>query len=255
MELWPKDKIAAQRSVLESTGDAAPKGYAVVLTTGAMNPPHRGHAVLLHQAAARLEKDGYAVLGAYLSATHDNYVGPKCRRLGTMALSGAFRAEVARRAVQDDPLVAAGFWEVSQPGFEDFPDVSANCVEEFAGQARVFYACGTDHAERCGLTRGMRTSAGPVGIVVVPREGDRPPAEVTDRVWVAEPASGEIASFSSTKVRQALERGDFDYISSCMSPSAAELLLSPGDKEKAQFAKDYEKIRQLQPAETSKIAT
>lgn len=248
MELWPKEKINAKLSAV-ADADRPAKGYAVVLTTGAMNPAHRGHAALLHQAAARLERDGYEVLGGYLSATHDGYVQPKCRHLGTVGFSGEFRAEIARRAVQDDPFVSAGFWEVAQPDFEDFPNVSANCVKEFADQAKVFYACGTDHAERCCLTRGMRTSAGRVGVVVVPREGDRPPREVADTVWVAEPASGEIASFSSTKVRQAMERGDFEYISTAMSPSAAELLLAPSEEDKTKFASDYEKIRRMKRSE------
>lgn len=40
----------------------------VLLTTGAMNPPHRGHAQLLHQARERLEEAGYqAKCGVELS--------------------------------------------------------------------------------------------------------------------------------------------------------------------------------------------
>lgn len=248
MDLWPKEKINAKRETLAGT-ELPEKGYAIVLTTGAMNPAHRGHAVMLHQAAARLERDGYIVLGAYLSATHDKYVQPKCARLGTVGFSGAFRAEVARRAVQDDTFVAAGLWEVSQPGFVNFPEVAASCVTEFADQAKVFYVSGTDHAERCGLTRGMRTGAGWIGVVVVPREGDTPPEEVAERVWVAEPAGGEIASFSSTKVRQALEQGNFDYVSTSMSPSAAALLLAPDDEDKEKFAEDYKKIRSMNSGE------
>eukprot|EP00443_Scrippsiella_acuminata_P111525 CAMPEP_0115747520 /NCGR_PEP_ID=MMETSP0272-20121206/93200_1 /TAXON_ID=71861 /ORGANISM="Scrippsiella trochoidea, Strain CCMP3099" /LENGTH=73 /DNA_ID=CAMNT_0003192505 /DNA_START=1 /DNA_END=219 /DNA_ORIENTATION=+ len=71
-----------------------------------MNPAHRGHVQLLHQAKARLEQAGYMVLAAFLSPTHDGYVQPKARRLGAVGLSGALRAELATRTIEPhDDLV------------------------------------------------------------------------------------------------------------------------------------------------------
>ena len=63
----------------------------------------------------------------------------------------------------------------------------------------MFYACGTDHAARCGLYDLGRFGAD-VGVVVVPREGERPEAE-REGVYVAEPAPGDVKAFSSTKIR------------------------------------------------------
>ncbi len=82
MEPWPFAK-------LDLTREARPKGSAVLLTTGAMNPAHRGHASMLHQARSRLEADGVAVLGAFVSPSHDAYVQPKAVKFGTIGLSGA----------------------------------------------------------------------------------------------------------------------------------------------------------------------
>lgn len=65
---------------------------------------------------------------------------------------------------------------------------------------RVFYACGTDHADRCGLYEDGRFAAD-IGVVVVPRAGEAPEAERPPQVFVAEPAPGDVAAFSSTQIR------------------------------------------------------
>jgi nicotinic acid mononucleotide adenylyltransferase len=241
-EMWPRAVMNSLKRKMEGSPPNA-SSVAVILTTGAMNPAHRGHAQLLHQAAARLEAAGYKVAGAYLSPTHDEYVQPKARRLKTVGLSNAFRLEVARRTVLHDDLVALSPWECSQDDFVDFPQVSKACEMEFAAEAKVFYACGTDHASRCGLLSGFRGSTSNIGIVVVPRDGDRKPKEVPGKVWVAEPASGEVAEFSSTKVRAAIETSDFDYISRAMSPEAAQFLLKPSPEERERFSSDFDKLR------------
>ena len=91
-----------------------------------MNPVHRGHVAMLHQAAARLELEGYAVLGGWLSPSHDAYLQPKARHLNTIGLSAAFRLEAARLTLSEDSLVEVGHWEASQPGhWPDFPVVCA----------------------------------------------------------------------------------------------------------------------------------
>eukprot|EP00966_Prymnesium_polylepis_P274740 6347604-Prymnesium_polylepis.1 len=116
MESWPINKLDLARA-------AGPKGSAVLLTTGAMNPAHRGHSAMLHQARSRLEADGIAVLGAFVSPSHDAYVQPKAASLSTIGLSSALRLQAAQRTVADDPLVSVGAWEAQQPGhWPDFPE-------------------------------------------------------------------------------------------------------------------------------------
>jgi len=252
---WP---LAVLRRRLEQAGarEAAKNGFAVLVTTGAMNPPHRGHAQLLRQAAARVEAAGYGVAGAWLSPSHDGYVQPKATSLSTIGFSAPFRLEVARRLVASDPLLVVGAWEASpaRSNWPDFPVVTRalqrelECLLEFKqlkgehGHVQIFYCCGTDHAEKCGLYSGMGAESG-VGVVVVPRTGESPRPERPDRlVLVAEPAAGEVAGFSSTKLRKALEKRDFKQVSAATSPEAAELLLQPTPEQLATFKEDYDKL-------------
>lgn len=211
---------------------------AVILTTGAMNPIHLGHVAMLHTAADRLRREGYDVVRAYVSPSHDGYVQPKAASTGTMGLSANFRLEVAQRAVADDPLVAVGSWEATKPGhWPDFPEV-CEALRLCAG-VRIFYVVGTDHATKCALWNGF----GEIGVVVVPRTGDDPLAEQpAKRVFVALPAQGEAAGFSSTGVRAALAAGDIEAASRFLSPSAARFMLNPSAEEHAAFAEDFHKF-------------
>jgi len=78
-----------------SPPSAAPSRTAVLVSTGGMNPMHRGHVAMLYQARARLEQEGYTVLGAWLSPSHDEYLQPKAMCLRTIGLSAPFRVELA----------------------------------------------------------------------------------------------------------------------------------------------------------------
>lgn len=54
--------LAKQHPIFPQPSDVMkPSQPQVVLTTGAMNPPHKGHAQLLHQAKERLEAAGFQV--------------------------------------------------------------------------------------------------------------------------------------------------------------------------------------------------
>lgn len=240
-------KYKRAASILEAGTTATKKRRAVILTTGGLNPPHLGHVALLHQAKVRLERAGYAVLGMWISPSHDSYLQPKARSLGTLGLSAAFRLEVARRAVEDDPLVAAGAWEVMQVGrWPDFPVVTAALQRELTSLSgaetapTVFYACGTDHAEKCCL---YSKSMGPGrGVVVVPRSGEAAEPESAGGeplVYVAEPAPGEVAAISSTKVREAIARKDHGYVKRAISARAADFMLQPSPEELSRFSADF----------------
>ncbi|CAE8696562.1 unnamed protein product [Polarella glacialis] len=263
MDPWPLDKLSALLHARTVLGQLPPKlGFAVVLTTGAMNPPHRGHVQMLHQARARLEAEGYGVVGAWISPSHDGYVQPKAKRLGTIGLSSRFRLEIARRAVSGDDFVALGAWEADRPGaWPDFPEVAAALQskleksaqasalrvdnpedEEMNGLIQVFYACGSDHAQNCGLYRGLRPDKG-IGVVVVPRTGDRVQGELPgNMVFVASPCSGDWAQLSSTKLREALERRDRGCAVAALGPEAARFLLEPSAEELKAFSDDFAKL-------------
>lgn len=265
-EPWPRGKLRSAVEAARAGGEPPARGYALLLTTGGMNPVHRGHVQLLHQARVRLETEGFAVVGTWLSPSHDLYLLPKAANMGTIGLSGEFRLELARRATAGDPVVEVGAWECAQRG--DWPDFPVVCkalqlelgrAPELAGlpgrgegdegekPLTVFYACGTDHAVRCGLYRSglshLNDANGAVGVVVVPRSGDTAEAEKPDRlVYKAEPAEGEVASFSSTKVREAIKKRDVEYLERALSPEAARILLHPDSEERRRFNDDYAKL-------------
>lgn len=223
---WPTSKF--------KSASPATRG-AILLCTGAMNPIHCGHIAMLHAALDRLRSEGIEVLGSYVSPSHDTYVQPKAAAAGSFGLSGQFRLELARRAVADEPLVDVAAWEALQPGrWPDFPVVCEELQRRVS--VRVYYVCGTDHATKCGLWSGM----GEIGVVVVPRESERPMREApAKRVYVAAPAQGEAAGFSSTRVRAALEARDHAAVGHFLAAAAARFLLRPSADEHAAFASDF----------------
>ena len=269
MEDWPLAKL---RERLAAAPAEAP--LAAVVTTGAMNPLHAGHAQMLHQAAARLREDGFAVVGAWVSPSHDGYVQPKAWSLGAVGLSAAFRLKLADHATADDRLVAVGAWEAQQPGdWPDYPLVAKALRERLHAlavledgalsrlrDARVFYVCGTDHAQKCGLYGGELKRAAGVGTVVVPRAGDMPSEQGAARAvagwgpYIAQPAAGDVASFSSTRVRSAIAAKDADAVRTMLSASAARFLLQPTAEEHECYSADYEKLGVSPPPPTSTAA-
>lgn len=57
--------------------DPKTENHCVLLLTGALCPIHDGHIEMMIIAKETLEKEGYEVLGGYISPDHDDYVGPK----------------------------------------------------------------------------------------------------------------------------------------------------------------------------------
>jgi len=79
-ELWPLGKVEAR------AGAKGPK--AVLVLTGALSPVHVGHVASLDIARAVLEAEGLAVLGGFLSPSHESYVRPKMARAPERAEEG-----------------------------------------------------------------------------------------------------------------------------------------------------------------------
>ncbi|CAJ1436721.1 unnamed protein product [Effrenium voratum] len=262
--LWPLAKLQAQLEALSlERPRLQDRKLAVLLTTGAMNPPHRGHAQLLRQASERLTKAGFAVAGAWLSPSHDGYVQPKARKLGTIGLSASFRLEAAERTVGDDALLAVGRWEAMKPGrWPDYPEVAVALQRKLRGVEKawqlqdgfkVFYACGTDHAQSRGLYRGFLTERG-FGVVIVPRAGDDASLEAPERsVFVADSIDGEGASFNSTMVRSALEKHRKSVVNRTLSGGAADFMLRPSSQDYCLFQEDFKKLGIEPPHESETV--
>ena len=174
------------------------KKYAVLLTTGSMNPVHKGHIDMLRQAKVELERGGGHVCAAFLSPSHDLYVQSK--QNGYNFVSATHRIAMANLAVQDYPWLHISSWESSQKGYwPDFPDViealKQNLVDR-AITAHTFYVCGSDHARYCLDIDGL---------VVVGRTQDHGLDHAPHRHhYCIEAESNPYSACSSTTIRQLL---------------------------------------------------
>jgi glycerol-3-phosphate cytidylyltransferase-like family protein len=81
----------------------------VLLTTGAFSPIHIGHIDMLEIAKAKMEKQGYSVVGGYISPSHDSYVSTKYN--GAAAASAGNRISVIQRVVSESPWLMVDPWE------------------------------------------------------------------------------------------------------------------------------------------------
>ena len=119
-EPWPS---ALLHAALAKTSKKQKR--CVLLTTGAMNPIHKGHTAMFVQARRELEsKHGYKVLAGFISPSHDLYVGPKMRSKGHPHVRAKERVAMCRLAVKEFEWLATGTWEARQVGnWPDYPGV------------------------------------------------------------------------------------------------------------------------------------
>ena len=227
-EHWPVDKIAGNLA-------RAPRGRrCVLLTTGALNPIHRGHVAMFDHARDVLEAEyGLDVVGGFLSPSHDTYLSGKY--LSVKHLSGKHRDETffpaAQRlalcaaATEDHPFLAVASWESSVSGqWPDFPEVTATLEhvlhERFPGEGiGVIYLCGQDHfryAARAGLP----------GVAVVTRAGRAEPSDAARTIYAVPTAADDpCGQMSSTQVWEALRNDDLQTLRSCLHPAVLAMLL------------------------------
>jgi hypothetical protein len=123
---WPLGKVAAK---LAAVGPGVPT--AVLLSTGALNPVHRGHVDVLRRARRAVESaTALKVVGGFVSPSHRWYVEPKAAKARTRYLPTEARAAAAALATADSDWLDVGRWEGWRPGFRwpDFPEVCAISV-------------------------------------------------------------------------------------------------------------------------------
>ena len=89
----------------------------------------------------------------------------------------------------------------------------------------VFYVCGTDHAQKCGLSRGFGNPRR--GVVIVPRAGD-PPAAGSDRATLVFSVAmdTDCADLSSSKFHAAVGAANRAEAERIVGPSVFQYLAS-----------------------------
>jgi NAD+ synthetase len=104
----PLHKILKKLTQTDSTPQTAPPRLAVLLSTGAFCPMHRGHLSMLERAREALEAQGIVVLGGFVSPSHDGYVDQKCASQNPGA---AQRVALCEEAVRGSDWLAVDPWE------------------------------------------------------------------------------------------------------------------------------------------------
>ncbi len=142
----------------------------VLVTTGSFCPIHRGHVEMMELAKAAVEGEGMAVLGGYISVSHDAYVLPKC---GPATPSAAQRLAMCEAALADHEWLMVDPWEaLYRDRAVNFTDVIAHLEAYLSAHLRthrpveVVYVFGSDNADF------SLTFAGRGRCVCVPRPGD-----------------------------------------------------------------------------------
>ena len=128
----------------------------ILLTTGALNPVHKGHINSLKLAQDCLESKGFVVEKIYLSPSSDIYLAGKLKNKKIdYFYKFEDRLKMCRLAVEDFRKenkdnnkynIEVSDWEGKQYNFVDFPDVIKHFEKDINNKDKlVFYICGSDH--------------------------------------------------------------------------------------------------------------
>ena len=197
----------------------------MLLTTGALNPVHRGHVAMFDRARDVLEAEyGIDVVGGFLSPSHDTYLSGK-HGDPRKFFPAAQRLALCAAATEDHPFLAVASWESSVSGhWPDFPEVTATLErvldERFPGEGiGVIYLCGQDHFRYAARARLP-------GVAVVTRAGRAERSDTARTIFAVPTASDDpCGQMSSTQVREALKNDDVQTLRSCLHPAVLAMLL------------------------------
>ena len=172
----------------------ATKPERVGVVAGSFNPPTIAHRELARAAAMHVDEVIYVIPREF---PHKGYFGATLEeRIEMLKLAGAgSRYSIA----------------ASERGL--FLDIARECKEHFGSGVQLYFACGSDAAERIftwdygrpGVAEEMLDA---FELLVAPRgESFRAPESWRDRVRVLE-IGGAVADVSSTEVRERIARAE-----------------------------------------------
>jgi len=208
----------------------------VLLSTGSLCPVHLGHVKNLELVRKALEQSRMAVVGGFISPTHDGYVRNKylssflgddkeARKEGWLDMRQ--RLELVQLAVADSDWIVADGWEVEQDAFIDFPQVAEAFQEELRRlfpDCKLLYVCGEDLGRRFydqGLSNGVSTC-------VVTRPGHGQLSQNIGEYDGNYVVQGGYMDVSSTQVRKCLKNGECDKAKQLLHPAVFKRLLEMG---------------------------
>ena len=150
------DSDAVDRNVKETTNIlCTPVAFlkkdqarpCVLLTTGSFCPPHYGHIHMMEAAKTEAEKQGFQVVGGYISPSHDEYVKAKTAD-GWIPIHQ--RISMLKDAISQHPWLSVDPWEgIFNKVAINFTDVldrlQAYLDKHFHRNVSVMYVCGEDN--------------------------------------------------------------------------------------------------------------
>ena len=104
--------------------------FAILLTTGALNPIHLGHIDIMEAAKQEIEKNYKNIknIGGFMSPSHDQYLDGKFGK--NKYILSEFRIKMFELATTESDWIACDEWECKQDYFVDFPYVSSEMVDK-----------------------------------------------------------------------------------------------------------------------------
>ena len=124
----PVDKLEKNYHKIHNKAN---KKFAILLTTGAMNPIHLGHTDIMETAKRAIEKDqNIKVIAGFISPTHEIYLKDKARTTGMKLFPAADRLKMVQLATSNSDWLSCDEWECKQKQFINFPDVAQQMAKK-----------------------------------------------------------------------------------------------------------------------------
>lgn len=134
--------------IIENMKDKAIKNPVVLLTTGGFDPIHEGHLYMMDFAKKVLEKNGYNVVGGYLSPSHESYVSTK----PYYKINSYERLDLCQECVKDSKwLMIDPFESIYVKTYVNFTDIIQRLElylkKHINSNIQVAYVFGGDNSE------------------------------------------------------------------------------------------------------------
>lgn len=180
--------LAKIRKAMQRLGAVRAPRYAILVTSGAFCPIHKGHLQMMESARREAERRGWNVVGGFVAPDHDGYVSVKC---GQETLSASKRVYLAQVATEESEWLAVDPWAAlyvdRAVNFTDIVRRLSRYLQYHVGVGiEVMFVCGADNSgfRKAFVERGH--------LIVVPRVGAEISCEVSsdpatsDRILIAQ---------------------------------------------------------------------
>eukprot|EP00971_Amphidinium_carterae_P176619 3501561-Amphidinium_carterae.1 len=180
---------------------------AVIIAHGSFNPPHAGHIGMMQKARTRLISAGYEVQAGVMAIANRSWIWGK----GDLALSDACRVEAINKLAADNGCSSWLHADARGVLFKSYWQMRPILMQQYPNTV-VFGVWGSDS--------GRTFYEGP-GICVYRHGYCGPKEDIAAQHYAIE--EEEVHSHSSTKLRRAIFRKDFDVVASMTSNSLAAM--------------------------------